>query len=129
MIRRYSSYCGRSGRQQSGETVVVKPARRHVLGNSGLAAQQALRHEAAVLDALAPLGHTPLKLALFEQGRDLFFAQQMIDGVALRQWIRDEAGLFGPSCRSCAGALRLGSLRAGAMRRRIDGVTRSITWE
>jgi hypothetical protein len=89
--------------QQSGETVVVKQARRHVLGNSGLPAQEALRHEAAVLDALAPLGHTPLKLALFEQGSDLFLAQQMIDGVALRQWIRDEAGLFGPSSRAYPG--------------------------
>jgi hypothetical protein len=75
--------------------VVVKQARRHVLGNAGVPAVDALRHEAEVLAALAPLGLTPRPVDLFEQDGDLFLAEESIDGVSLRLWVRQRAYVIG----------------------------------
>ncbi|MEO3753451.1 class IV lanthionine synthetase LanL [Streptomyces sp. B6B3] len=97
--------------RRTGHDVVVKQARRHVLGNSGTDAQAALRHEARVLGELRPLGHTPAVLALFEQGDDLFLAQQRMAGVVLRRWVRERAGSIGRTTRAEPG-VPLGEARA-----------------
>lgn len=85
--------------REDGAGVIVKQARRHVTGNSGTTAQTALRHEAAVLEALEALGHTPAKLALFDQDGDLFLAEEKIEGVALRRWVREHSGVVGAETR------------------------------
>lgn len=81
---------------RSGSEVIVKQARRGVVGNTGEDAQAALRREMRNLTELAPLGFTPAGLALFEQGGDLFLAQELIDGEPLRMWIRRHSHVIGP---------------------------------
>jgi hypothetical protein len=67
-------------------TVVVKQARAHVATRDGWDVRDALRNEADMLNRLAPLGIAPKPLALFEQGGDLFLAQERIAGTTLREW-------------------------------------------
>lgn len=72
--------------------VVIKQARAHVGGSqSGWEVRDALRNEAEMLDLLAPLDIAPRRLALFEQGGDLFLVQQRIEGMTLRAWCTDQA--------------------------------------
>ncbi|GIH23826.1 serine/threonine protein kinase [Acrocarpospora phusangensis] len=76
--------------RETGAEVVIKQARRHTDGSRfGRDAQDRLRHEADMLDELAPLGFTPRKIALFEQQGDLFLAEDKIDGQRLRDWAHD----------------------------------------
>jgi hypothetical protein len=81
---------------ESGREVIVKQARRGVLGNTGEDAQDTLRRETTTLTELAPLGLTPAVRALFEQDGDLFLAQETVDGEPLRKWIRRHARVIGP---------------------------------
>ena len=46
---------------------------------------------------LARHGRTPRPLALFEQGGDLFLAQEYLPGVTLRRWLADHRTDFGPT--------------------------------
>jgi hypothetical protein len=74
--------------RDSGAEVVLKQARPHVLGGlTGADARDALRHEARMLDELAPLGVAPHGLGLFEQQENLFLAEERVPGVALRDWV------------------------------------------
>ncbi|GAB3412906.1 class III lanthionine synthetase LanKC [Flindersiella endophytica] len=66
--------------------VIVKQARAHVATRDGWDVRDALRNEADMLDRLAPLGIAPKPIALFEQGGDLFLAQERIAGTTLREW-------------------------------------------
>ncbi|MGH8902371.1 MAG: class IV lanthionine synthetase LanL [Egibacteraceae bacterium] len=73
--------------------VVVKQARPHIAaGRSGADIRDVLRHEAAMLDVLAPTGIVPRNIALFEQGGHLFLAEELILGVPLRRWVAEQAG-------------------------------------
>ncbi|MBB4683737.1 class IV lanthionine synthetase LanL [Amycolatopsis jiangsuensis] len=103
--------------------VIVKQARRHVTGNSGKTAQTALRHEAAVLGELEALGHTPAKLALFEQDGDLFLAEEEIEGAALRRWVREHSGVVGAQTRREPG---VPLLAARAILRQLADVVESV---
>jgi hypothetical protein len=74
----------------TGAEVVVKQARPHVEADeAGRDARDGLRHEAAVLDRLAPLRVAPRKLALFEQDGHLFLAEELLPGAPLRRWVEE----------------------------------------
>jgi hypothetical protein len=94
----------------SGREVIVKQARRHVGGQvSGRGDVTALlRREESALRALARHGQTPRALALFEQGRDLFLAQDFLPGVTLRQWLAARSTDLAPT----AGGLAIAALAA-----------------
>jgi serine/threonine protein kinase len=95
--------------QATGQEVIVKQARRHVGGNTrGGDVAALLRREESALRALARHGRTPRPLALFEQGGDLFLAQEYLPGVTLRQWLADHRTDLGPT----AGRLVLAGLAA-----------------
>jgi len=84
----------------SGAEVVVKHARPHVEADeAGRDTRDTLRHEAEMLDRLAPLGVAPRKLDLFEQDGHLFLAEELLPGVPLRRWVdercADRPGLDG----------------------------------
>jgi hypothetical protein len=87
----------RAADTHTGRPVIVKQARRHVLGNAGVPAVDALRHEAEVLTALAPLGLTPRPIDVFDQDGDLFLVEEVVDGMSLRLWVRQRADVVGPS--------------------------------
>ncbi|GAB3934159.1 class III lanthionine synthetase LanKC [Kribbella albertanoniae] len=73
--------------RQTGSAVIIKQARPYVgAWVTGHDVRDALRNEAAVLEALAPSSVTPRALELFEQQGDLFLAQELISGVTLREW-------------------------------------------
>jgi hypothetical protein len=73
---------------QNQSEVILKHARRHVGGGlDGSDVRDLLRHEAEMLDRLAPRGIAPRKLALFEHDRDLFLAEETIEGVTLERRI------------------------------------------
>lgn len=77
----------------SGAEAVVKQARPHVEATeSGSDVRDGLRHEAEMLDRLAPLGVAPRKLDLFEQDGHLFLAEELLPGVPLRRWVSEQAG-------------------------------------
>ncbi len=77
----------------SGAEAVVKQARPHVEATeSGSDVRDGLRHEAAMLDRLAPLGVAPRKLDLFEQDGHLFLAEELLPGVPLRRFVGEQAG-------------------------------------
>jgi hypothetical protein len=96
--------------RSSGREVIVKQARRHVgahvSGNGDATAL--LRREDSALRALARHGQTPRALALFEQGGDLFLAQDFLPGVTLRQWVTARNTNFAPT----AGGLAIVALAA-----------------
>jgi rhamnogalacturonyl hydrolase YesR len=78
--------------QLSGADVVLKQARPHALsGLTGADARDLLRHEADMLDVLAPLGLAPLKVALVTHQEHLFLAEEWIDGTTLRTWVNERA--------------------------------------
>ncbi|MGH8896813.1 MAG: hypothetical protein ACRDZ4_07275 [Egibacteraceae bacterium] len=69
--------------------VVVKPARAHVESyHKGWDVREALRHEAEILDLLAPLDIAPRKIALFEQDGHIFLAEELILGTSLSTCLR-----------------------------------------
>src|SRR6266496_3372697 len=77
----------------TGAEAVVKQARPHVEATeSGSDVRDGLRHEAAMLDRLAPLRVAPRKLDLFEQDGHLFLAEELLPGVPLRRFVGEQAG-------------------------------------
>ncbi|MGI9002535.1 MAG: class IV lanthionine synthetase LanL [Pseudonocardia sp.] len=105
---------------QTQEDVVIKEARPHVDSDaSGRDVQDLLRAEARALDAIGPLGIAPRSLGLFEQSTHLFLAEELVPGVALRQWVLDRIRAGGwrrdiPEAREMA--TRLVKLMAAAHR-------------
>jgi serine/threonine protein kinase len=93
----------RAAEVATGAEVIVKQARFGVLGNAAVDAQVALRREAETLDAFASLGIAPAGLALFEQGGDLFLAQELVEGEPLRLWVRRHAHVIGATTPAHAG--------------------------
>ncbi|MEV4379723.1 class IV lanthionine synthetase LanL [Streptosporangium sp. NPDC049644] len=70
-----------------GGQVVIKQARKH-LGSTlqGRDERDQLRHEAHMLDLFGPLSITSRKVDLFEQGDNLFLAQEHLEGTVLSAW-------------------------------------------
>jgi hypothetical protein len=58
---------------------------------TGTDARDLLRHEAEILDQLAPLGLAPCKVALVTHQENLFLAEELVPGVTLSQWTGDLA--------------------------------------
>ena len=82
----------RASDRSSGAAVVVKQARPHVeAGAGGRDVRDALRHEARMLERLAPLGVAPRCVALFERDGHVFLAEELVEGVPLHRWIRSQA--------------------------------------
>ncbi|WP_229928941.1 class IV lanthionine synthetase LanL [Kitasatospora xanthocidica] len=72
---------------RGGGTVLLKEARPHVGADpEGRDTRDRLRHEARVLDELAPLGVTPRVRELFESGGHLFLVEDLVPGRNLQQW-------------------------------------------
>ncbi|MFF9569125.1 class IV lanthionine synthetase LanL [Streptomyces sp. NPDC014685] len=72
--------------RDTGREVVVKEARPHVgVRMDGTDLQDTLRHEAELLDLMAPLGFTPARIDLFSQGGNLFLVQERVPGQTLRE--------------------------------------------
>lgn len=72
----------------SGAAVVVKQARAHVgVDRHGRDARDRLRHEADVLGRLQVTGWVPRVHELFEEGSDLFLAEEDLGGQTLRAWV------------------------------------------
>ena len=100
--------------ETDGREVIIKEARPNVAGDvRGHDARDLLRHEAAMLERLAPLGIVPQPLALFEQADHLFLAQERVPGVTLRRWVND--ALAGAGVLPPAGAIALAEELAGAL--------------
>ncbi len=75
----------------SGRRVVIKQARPHLSSTlGGQDERDHLRHEARMLDLLAPLGVTSRKMDLFEQDGNLFLAQEHLEGTMLSAWAGEE---------------------------------------
>jgi hypothetical protein len=71
------------------DLVVVKQARPHIgLGADGMDARSFLLNEWSVLHLLAGTGVTPAPVALFQQDRDLFMAEEFAGGTRLDRWAR-----------------------------------------
>ncbi|MFG1876248.1 class IV lanthionine synthetase LanL [Sphaerisporangium sp. NPDC049003] len=71
----------------AGGQVVIKQARPHLSSTlGGQDERDHLRHEANMLDHFGPLGVTSRKVDLFEQGEDLFLAQEHVEGMVLTTW-------------------------------------------
>ncbi|MFG1942822.1 class IV lanthionine synthetase LanL [Nonomuraea sp. NPDC048826] len=78
--------------RQTDDEVILKQARPQVMGLlDGKDARDRLRHEADMLDLLAPLGFTPRKVALVSQQDNLFLVQERIPGTTLRAWATERA--------------------------------------
>jgi class IV lanthipeptide synthase len=74
----------------SGTDVVIKEARAHVTADkTGKDARCLLRVEARALDRIGPRGLAPRLIKLFEQGQHLFLAEDLVPGMALREWVPD----------------------------------------
>ena len=77
--------------RMTGREVVIKGARAHVGSNLlGTDVRDLLRHEADMLELLAPSGITPSKIELFEQQDSSFLVQELIPGVPLRRWVHEK---------------------------------------
>lgn len=88
--------------------VIIKHARRHVGADfDGADARDRLRHEAQMLDAFAPLGISPRKIALFEEQGDVFLAEDLIAGTRLTDWVTARLEQPEPQVLSGAAAVRL----------------------
>lgn len=73
--------------QEVGDRVIVKQARAHISGlNLTGDARDALRHEAAMLEALA--GLVPAKRDSFDQGQHSFLVMEELPGQVLADWAR-----------------------------------------
>jgi hypothetical protein len=82
--------------RETGDEVILKQARPHVMGLlTGTDARDALRHEADILDQLSPFGLAPRAVALVTHQRNLFLAQETVPGVTLRNWSAERAGVWG----------------------------------
>ncbi|TXS59584.1 class IV lanthionine synthetase LanL [Streptomyces sp. sk2.1] len=87
--------------RDTGREVVVKEARPYVgVRMDGTDLQDTLRHEAEMLDLMAPLGLTPAGIDLFSQGGNLFLVQERVPGQTLRERmperpVRDMAEFLG----------------------------------
>ncbi|MFJ2900084.1 class IV lanthionine synthetase LanL [Streptomyces sp. NPDC087218] len=87
--------------RDTGREVVVKEARPYVgVRMDGTDLQDTLRHEAEMLDLLAPLGLAPARIDLFSQGGNLFLVQERVPGRTLRERmperpVRDMAEFLG----------------------------------
>ncbi|WP_235619090.1 class IV lanthionine synthetase LanL [Embleya scabrispora] len=79
--------------ERTGEDVLIKEARPHVAsGPDGRDARNWLRHEAEVLERLAPGGPggiVPAVREVFEQGGHVFLVEDLIDGDTLQRWTTD----------------------------------------
>ncbi len=74
----------------SGADVIIKEARPHVAADkTGRDTRDLLRAEASALERFRPLAVAPRLLALFEQSRHLFLAEDFVPGVSLQQWVAD----------------------------------------
>jgi hypothetical protein len=117
--------------QISRADVVLKQARPHTMsGLTGTDARDLLRHEADILDALAPLGLAPSKVALVTHQEHLFLAEEWIDGTTLRKWVserilRDWDGRGAPFAEAVEFAGRLVDLVAAVHAQ--DIVLRDLT--
>ncbi|WP_424641392.1 class IV lanthionine synthetase LanL [Embleya sp. AB8] len=73
--------------ERTGEDVLIKEARPHVAsGPDGRDARDWLRHEAEVLELLAPRKIVPAVREVFEQGGHVFLVEDLIDGDTLQRW-------------------------------------------
>jgi Lanthionine synthetase C-like protein/Protein kinase domain len=92
----------------TGTEVIIKHARRHIgAGLDGTDSRDYLRHEAEMLDAFAPLGISPGKIALFEQQGDLFLAEELIPGARLETWAAAKGGKPAGGALSASAAIEL----------------------
>jgi tRNA A-37 threonylcarbamoyl transferase component Bud32 len=74
----------------TGNDVVIKEARPHVaVDAAGRDVRDFLRAEAHALERSGDIGVAPRLVMLFEQGRHLFLAEELIPGVPLRRWVPD----------------------------------------
>lgn len=75
---------------RTGADAVIKEARPHVATDQkGRDVRDLLRAEARALEKIGPLGAAPRLLALFEQSRHLFLAEELVPGRSLREWVLD----------------------------------------
>ncbi|MEU1071259.1 MULTISPECIES: hypothetical protein [unclassified Streptomyces] len=82
--------------ESTGAPVIIKQARPHTAATlTGRDARDLRPHEAAMLEAFAGSGFTPAPVALFVQQGDLFLVQEAVDGVTLRQWVRQHLEFTG----------------------------------
>lgn len=80
--------------RQTGQRVVIKQARPHIVGlNYSRDARDDLRHEAKMLELLEGLAPQPVKL--FEDGPYLFLAAEELDGKPLATWLSDQIAAVG----------------------------------
>ncbi|WP_214105670.1 class IV lanthionine synthetase LanL [Acrocarpospora catenulata] len=94
--------------QATGADVILKQARPYVMGLfTGDDARDTLRHEADLLDRLAPLGFTPAKVALLTYQENVFLAQELVPGDTLRSWTAEQAGVRGGAGAPLAEAVRM----------------------
>ncbi|KAA2265700.1 protein kinase/lanthionine synthetase C family protein [Solihabitans fulvus] len=93
--------------ERTGHDVLIKEARPHVGADlDGRDARDWLRHEADMLDLLAPHVITPQRLDLFSAGGHLFLVEEFVDGTNLQDWHREHDGQPSPeSAWQLAGAL------------------------
>lgn len=76
--------------EQTGAPVVIKQARAYVgAGLDGGDVRDLRRHEARMLEVLAPLSLFPAHVLLFEEQGDLFLAEEEIPGATLDSWAAD----------------------------------------
>ena len=74
----------------SGQSVVIKQARRHVLSDlDGTDARVRLRHEAHILRRLGDVSEVVDWIELFEVDGDLFLVEEFVAGQTLRDWLGD----------------------------------------
>ncbi|MEV7403078.1 class IV lanthionine synthetase LanL [Streptomyces sp. NPDC091267] len=70
--------------------VILKQARPHVDARlDGTDARDNLRHEARILELLAPLGIAPKAVAVVEEQGNVFLAQDLVPGTTLREWAQE----------------------------------------
>lgn len=99
----------RADDQRTGRPVIVKQARPHTAaGLTGSDACGKRRHEADMLNLLAPCGAAATLVDLFEQQGDLFLVLEHIDGVTLREWVSRTAAPRPASGLAAAGQIARG---------------------
>ncbi|MBB5627372.1 class IV lanthionine synthetase LanL [Sphaerisporangium krabiense] len=109
----------------TGGEVIVKEARAHAAAAlDGTDARDLLRHEAAMLDVLAPLGLAPRKVDLFEQGGNLFLAEEVVPGDQLRHWVAGQAAALTRESDAHARGLDPGT--AAAMARKLVALVAAV---
>ncbi len=93
VLQSYGGGVYRAVDQRTGAEVILKQARPWVASlATGTDTRDLLRHEAELLDLLAPIGVTPRAVALFTYQDNLFLAQELVPGVTLRRWTNERAG-------------------------------------